>query len=192
MKNKITVGILYFFVLIAPNVYSDDNFYNPDNIVLYYKGAPEVNTGIPVPILQVFRNWCGLTCLPTTTFDVSNPVTEKNVGKVRIWINDGAFSSDANTLCFTEFIEYTLPDGILYTLSRPIGHCGAFLDTLFGPLRNVIDAEIWVGGGGGKIVGGTRRYANAIGTYNVQMSIEFLNRTSFVYYDRIFFNLRPE
>lgn len=171
-------------VLVSSSVYADPS---STNIELYFTGAPEPNSG--VSSWPSFNSWCGNTCFPTTTFTAIDPVSKKEAAKVRVWGKDMHVSPDGNTLCFTEFMEYKLSQGTLYTLGRTNGTCGAYMDKALVPPKYNPDAEVVAGGGDGNIVGGTEKYAGAKGAFDDRVFVEFINRSSIVYYNALFFNL---
>lgn len=191
MTNKIASSLLCFTILVSSGVYSAtlDTYCNPNTIPLYFNGVPEINSGIPTPPLRVFTTWCGLTCFPMTTFSLTSPKTAQIVGKVRTWGKNTIFSTDGSTLCFTQFTEFQLTDGTIYTIDRAPGTCGAFMNKTLVPPIKFPDAEILTGGSDGNIVAGTRKYANITGTVTERFFIEFVNRSNIVYYDTILFNL---
>lgn len=178
--------------MVLSDVYAGTNEGSKDNIELYFNGAPQPNPGTSPPDIKAFKDWCGTTCFPTTVFPVQNPVTAENVGNARVWGKDMLFSSDGETLCFTEFLEYKLKQGTIYTLGRKSGTCGTYMDTALVPPMNVAGAEELAGGGDGAIIGGTGIYAGITGTFNDRVFVEFLNRSSIVYYDALFINLMPD
>lgn len=181
------------FLLAASALFAGNSWgSSKDNIQLYFNGAPEANSGLNPPEIEVFTDWCGTSCFPTTEFPLIDQTRESTVGKARVWGKDMAFSSDGQTLCFTEFIEYQLKKGSIYTLGRTGGTCGTYMDPTLVPPINVPGAEMLAGGGDGNIVGGTGKYKGLKGTYNDRVFVEFMNRSSIVYYDALFFNLMPE
>ncbi|KTC75942.1 hypothetical protein Lbir_0011 [Legionella birminghamensis] len=192
--NRFILGLIPFAVFTtcyADNDVSSISGSKNKNILLYFNGAPEANTGTPAPKWKSFNDWCGTTCFPTTMFPLTDPVTNKTVGTARVWGKDMNISADGDTLCFTEFIEYKLSDGVIYTLGRQAGTCGTFMDATLVPPISVKEpgVEELAGGGDGDIVGGEGKFAKIKGTYNDRVFVEFMNRSTIVYYDALFFNL---
>lgn len=189
MRNTLGVTFMSLCLMAASNVHAGINAGSKDNMQLYFNGAPEANSGTPIPPIKAFTDWCGASCFPTTVFPVVNPVTGGKVGTARIWGKDMKTSVDGNTICFTEFMEYKLDQGIIYVLGRDSGTCGAYMDSNLAPPMMVPGAEELAGGGDGKIVGGTGKYSKISGTFNDRVYVEFMNRQTIVYYDALFINL---
>jgi len=111
-------------------------------------------------------------------------------------IGEGPSSVRAGgSLCFSEFIVFTLDQGEIHVASGANGTCGAPIDpALKPPLHQDLGALVVIGGGGdGSIVDGTGKYANWTGTYTDRVFVGFGAPTSgvggIVYYDQLWFSI---
>jgi hypothetical protein len=184
MKNYVYILLMSLSLLAAPGVYAQNV-----NVLFYYNGPATANTAAaPSPNVPVFATYCNGTCGPTTTFPLYDPILNIPIGTAYVWGNNYQFAGTSE--CFTEFIQYKLPGGSIYTLGNPAGTCGAFIDqSLVQPsfVHNPGSALI-AGGGSGNIVAGTGIYRGLKGTYVDRVFVEFFNG-SISYYDALYFTL---
>lgn len=160
---------------------------------LVFDGVPSPNASAP-PDTAAFASWCGGICFPTTRFPVHDVETGVVQGSAAVWGKSFAFGS-GGSLCFSEFIAFSLHDGELHVVSGPNGTCGAPIDpALKPPLHADLGALVVIAGGGdGVIAGGTGRFKQWTGTYTDRVFVGFGAPTSgvggIVYYDQLWFKV---
>jgi hypothetical protein len=158
-----------------------------------FSGIPSPNTSAP-PGTQAFADWCAGTCFPTTQFPVHDVNTGIAQGTAFVWGKSFAFGT-GGSLCFSEFIAFSLHEGQLHVVSGANGTCGAPIDpALKPPLHADLGALVVIAGGGdGVIAGGTGRYKQWTGTYTDRVFVGFGAPTSgvggIVYYDQLWFKV---
>lgn len=184
MKNYASALLISLGLIAAQGTYARNL-----NLVLFYNGPATANTqSVPSPNVAAFNTFCNGTCGPTTQFALNDPILGIPIGYAHVWGNNYQFAGTSE--CFTEFIQYTLPGGNIYTLGNTAGTCGAFLDpSLVQPsFVHSPGASLIVGGGAGKIVAGTGIYKGLKGTYVDRTFVEFANGI-ISYYDALYFTL---
>lgn len=164
-----------------------------ERINLVFNGLPAANVQA-VPATSVFAQWCESVCFPTTQFPVHDAATGQLRGQAQVWGKNFQVESDGS-LCFSEFIAFSLADGELHILSGPRGTCGAPISAkLKPPLYPERGALVVIAGGGdGDIVGGSGRYLNWTGTFTDRVFVGFGLPDSgvggIVYYDQLWFSI---
>ncbi len=162
-------------------------------VQLVANGIPAANTRTP-PATAAFADWCLGRCFPTTQFPVYDPGNGQPRGMAYVWGRDFAFGA-GGSLCFTEFIVFTLAQGQLHIASGPNGTCGGPIDpSLKPPKYPELGAQVVIAGGGdGSIVGGTGLYQAWTGTFSDRVFVGFGAPTSgvggIVYYDQLWFGI---
>jgi hypothetical protein len=165
------------------------------SIDLVFDGIPSANVSVP-PATQAFAAWCGGSCFPTTQFPVYDVSTGIERGTAYVWGKDFVYGS-GGSLCFSEFIAFSLKEGDVLVVSGPKGTCGAPIDpALKPPLHADLGALVVIAGGGdGVIAEGTGRFKGWSGTYTDRVFVGFGAPTSgvggIVYYDQLWFKLTP-
>ncbi|MED5617668.1 hypothetical protein [Ideonella sp. BN130291] len=160
---------------------------------LVFDGVPTANTDAP-PATAAFAGWCGGACFPTTTFPVYDVSTGNKRGTASVWGKSFAFGT-GGSLCFSEFIAFSLNEGQLQVVSGPNGTCGAPIDpALKPPLHTELGAQVVIAGGGdGVIAGGTGRFKHWTGSYTDRVFVGFGPPTAgvggIVYYDQLWFKV---
>ena len=160
---------------------------------LVFNGVPAANIGAP-PALPAFADWCSGTCFPTTQFPVYDVHTGIKRGMAYVWGKTFAYGA-GGSLCFSEFISFSLDEGGLQVVSGPNGTCGAPIDpALKPPLHADLGAQVVIAGGGdGVIAGGTGRFKGWSGTYTDRVFVGFGNASSgvggIIYYDQLWFSV---
>ena len=163
------------------------------SVDLVFNGVPSANVSAPPPT-QAFSDWCGGICFPTTQFPVYDVDTGIKRGTAYVWGKSFAFGA-GGSLCFSEFISFSLNEGDLQVVSGTNGTCGAPIDpSLKPPLHADLGALVVIAGGGdGIIAGGTGRFKNWTGTYTDRVFVGFGAPTSgvggIVYYDQLWFRV---
>lgn len=164
-----------------------------NNIQLVSNGVAMPNTSSP-PDTSAFTAWCAGVCFPTTQLPVYDPATGQKKGDAYVWGKNFAFGA-GGSLCFSEFIAFSLDQGKLYVNSPDNGTCGAQIDPALKPPKYPeLGALVVIGGGGdGVINGGTGKYANWTGTFTDRVFVGFGAPTSgvggIVYYDQLWFSI---
>lgn len=164
-----------------------------NDIQLLYHGLAAPN-GAAAPGTQAFTTWCGGVCFPTTHQAVQDPRTGQTKGAIAVWGKNFQFGA-GGSLCFSEFIVFSLEQGEIHVASGDKGTCGAPIDpALKPPLHQDKGAFVVIGGGGdGAIVGGTGKYKHWTGTYTDRVFVGFGAPTSgvggIVYYDQLWFSI---
>jgi hypothetical protein len=164
-----------------------------DNVQLLYSGLAVANTKSP-PATQAFANWCASVCFPTVHQSVQDPSSLQAKGTITVWVKNFQFGS-GGSLCFSEFIVFSLDQGQVHVASGDGGTCGAPIDpALKPPLYQSLGAIVVIAGGGdGTIVGGTGKYQGWRGTYTDRVFVGFGAPTSgvggIVYYDQLWFSI---
>lgn len=160
---------------------------------LVFSGVPAANTSAP-PDIQAFADWCGGVCFPTTQFPVYDVHTGVGQGTASVWGKSFAFGV-GGSLCFSEFISFSLHEGDLHVVSGTNGTCGAPIDpALKPPLHADLGALVVIAGGGdGVIAGGTGRFKHWTGTYTDRVFVGFGAPSSgvggIIYYDQLWFKV---
>jgi hypothetical protein len=163
------------------------------NLQFIADGVPAANTAAP-PATAAFADWCAGRCFPTTQFPVYDAGNGQPKGMARVWGRDFVFGA-GGSLCFSEFITFSLAQGELYVASGLNGTCGAPIDPALKPPRSAeLGATVVIAGGGdGAIVGGTGSYAGWSGTFSDRVFVGFGAPTSgvggIVYYDQLWFSI---
>ena len=163
------------------------------SIDLVFDGIPAANVS-EVPPTAAFANWCAGACFPTTQFPVNDVGTGLQRGMAYVWGKSFAYGANGS-LCFSEFISFSLSEGDLEVVSGVNGTCGAPIDPVLKPPRHADLGALLViaGGGDGAIVGGTGRFKNWAGTYTDRVFVGFGAPTSgvggIVYYDQLWFKI---
>ncbi|WP_425259085.1 hypothetical protein ACPOLB_26620 [Rubrivivax sp. RP6-9] len=163
------------------------------NLQFIADGVPSANTAAP-PATADFAAWCAGRCFPTTQFPVYDPGNRQPKGIARVWGRDFVFGA-GGSLCFSEFITFSLDQGELHIASGPNGTCGAPIDPALKPPRYVeLGATVVIAGGGdGAVLGGTGSYAGWSGTFSDRVFVGFGAPTSgvggIVYYDQLWFSI---
>lgn len=169
-------------------------FAGTPSIELLFSGMATPNQA-PAPQLPAFAAWCQSRCFPTTQQPVYDPSTGVLQGTINVWGRDFAYGAGGASLCFSEFISFTLYGGTIYVHSPDKGTCGGAIDpSLKPPLHQDLGATVVIAGGGdGQIVGGTGRYQAMTGTYTDRVFVGFGAPTSgvggIVYYDQLWFSI---
>jgi hypothetical protein len=163
------------------------------NVELVFNGIPAANVSAP-PASQAFSDWCDGICFPTTQFPVYDAATGQNKGNAYVW--GKSFQYGANgSLCFSEFIAFSLNEGDVQVNSGTNGTCGAPIDaSLKPPLHADLGAQVVIAGGGdGQINGGTGKFKKWTGSYTDRVFVGFGAPTSgvggIVYYDQLWFSI---
>lgn len=163
------------------------------NIELVYNGLAVANASSP-PNSSAFTNWCNGICFPTTQLPLYDASTGQKKGNAYVWGKSFAFGS-GGSLCFSEFIVFSLEQGDIYVNSPNNGTCGAPIDPALKPPKYPeLGALVVIGGGGdGVIGGGTGKYLNWTGTYTDRVFVGFGLPTSgvggIIYYDQLWFSI---
>ncbi len=163
------------------------------NLQFVADGIPAANAGAP-PTTAAFEAWCSARCFPTTRFVVHEPSSGQPLGTASVWGRDFVFGA-GGSLCFSEFIVFTLAQGELHVASGVNGTCGAPIDPVLKapkyPERGAL--VVIAGGGDGVIAGGTGKYRNWTGTFSDRVFVGFGAPTSgvggIVYYDQLWFSI---
>ena len=164
-----------------------------NDIQLLYNGLAAPNLAAP-PDTAAFAGWCGGVCFPTTHQTVSDPRNGQPKGQIHVWGKNFVYAPDGS-LCFSEFIVFTLEQGQIHVASGDTGTCGAPISpTLKPPLHADLGAQVVIAGGGdGQIVGGTGKYKAWTGTYTDRVFVGFGAPESgvggIVYYDQLWFSI---
>jgi hypothetical protein len=164
-----------------------------NQIQLLTHGLAVANNGAP-PASAAFVAWCGGVCFPTTHQPVYDPATGQQKGTFAVWGKNFQFGA-GGSLCFSEFIVFTLDQGELHVASGDRGTCGAPIDAALKPPMHADKGALVViaGGGDGAIVGGTGRFQNWSGTYTDRVFVGFGAPTSgvggIIYYDQLWFSI---
>jgi len=163
------------------------------NIELVYSGVPAANTS-SWPNSSAFTQWCNGICFPTTQFPVNDASTGSEKGIAYVWGKSFAYGS-GGSLCFSEFIAFSLDEGDIYVNSGENGTCGAPIDPELKPPKYPELGAMFViaGGGDGAISGGTRKYKSWTGTFTDRVFVGFGAPTSgaggIIYYDQLWFSI---
>ena len=169
------------------------------NLQLLADGIPSANTASP-PATAAFNAWCtgGVApCFPTTQFPVYDPGNGQPKGMAYVWGRDFAFGA-GGSLCFSEFIVFSLAQGQLHIVSGVNGTCGAPIDPTLKPPRHAdLGATVVIAGGGdGTIAGGTGKYAQWTGSFSDRVFVGFGAPTSgvggIIYYDQLWFTINAK
>lgn len=166
------------------------------SVDLLFDGVPSANVGAP-PATAAFAQWCEGACFPTTQFPVYDVGTGRQRGMAYVWGKSFAFGA-GGSLCFSEFIAFSLSEGELQVVSGPNGTCGAPIDpALKPPLHADLGALVVIAGGGdGVIAGGTGRFKGWTGTYTDRVFVGFGAPSSgvggIVYYDQLWFKVTAD
>lgn len=164
-----------------------------NSVQLLVNGLAVANAAAP-PATPAFAAWCAEVCFPTTNQVVTDPATGQPRGTIHVWGKNFQFSADGS-LCFSEFIVFTLAQGEIHVASGDRGTCGAPIDPALKPPLNPDQGATVViaGGGDGDIVGGTGKYQRWSGTYTDRVFVGFGAPTSgvggIVYYDQLWFSI---
>lgn len=159
-----------------------------NNLVFVVNGATSPNTQ-PSPPAPEFYAWCANTCHPSTQMSLYDAKTGDIKGNVYTWTLPFEFSADGKSFCFSEFVQFDLPDGSIYAHSGSRGTCGAFIDPELKMGTHAGEGSMVVGAGGdGIVVGGTFRYRNWTGTYTDRLFSE-LSADGGGYYDQLFWSI---
>ncbi|HEY0858721.1 MAG TPA: hypothetical protein VGE16_16775 [Albitalea sp.] len=163
------------------------------SVDLLFDGIPSANVSAP-PATAAFADWCAGVCFPTTQFPVYDVGIGIQRGTASVWGKSFAFGA-GGSLCFSEFIAFSLNEGDLQVVSGDNGTCGAPIDpALKPPLHADLGALVVIAGGGdGVIAGGTGRFKGWTGTYTDRVFVGFGAPTSgvggIVYYDQLWFKV---
>jgi hypothetical protein len=161
----------------------------PPNIVLIYNG-PAVANSHSAPTTSAFTSWCNSTCSPSVNLPVYAATTGQPAGSIYVWTNDFVSASNGLSECFGEFIWFALKSGDIFADSGTDGTCGAAIDpSLKQPTHISGPGTVLAGGGDGTIVGGTRWFWNATGTYTDRTFVEEPQSGGTNYYDQLFFSI---
>lgn len=164
-----------------------------NNIDLVYNGLAVANASAP-PATSAFANWCMGICFPTTQFPALDPSTGQKKGSADVWGRSFVYGA-GGSVCFSEFIVFSLEQGEIHVNSPDKGTCGAQIDPALKPPKYPeLGALVVIGGGGdGVISGGTGRYANWTGSYTDRVFVGFGLPSSgvggIVYYDQLWFSI---
>lgn len=164
-----------------------------NSIQLLTDGLALPNGDAP-PATQAFTDWCAGVCFPTTRQPVRDPRNGQPKGTIAVWGKNFQFGA-GGSLCFSEFIVFSLDAGQVHVASGDRGTCGAPIDpALKPPLHQDKGALVVIAGGGdGLIVGGTRAYQHWTGTFTDRVFVGFGAPTSgvggIVYYDQLWFSI---
>ena len=164
-----------------------------NNIQLLTNGLANAN-GAAAPATAAFTAWCSGVCFPTTTQVVYDPGNGQPKGSIYVWGKNFQFGI-GGSLCFSEFIVFSLDQGDVHVASGDKGTCGAPMDpALKPPLYPERGATVVIAGGGdGVIVGGTGKFKHWTGTYTDRVFVGFGAPTSgvggIVYYDQLWFSI---
>ena len=164
-----------------------------NSIDLVVNGIAAPNLTAP-PTTTAFASWCAGVCFPTTNQPVSDPATGQKKGAITVWGKNFAYGA-GGSLCFSEFIVFSLDQGQIHVASGANGTCGAQIDpALKPPLHQDLGALVVIAGGGdGAIVGGSGKYKNWTGTYTDRVFVGFGAPTSgvggIIYYDQLWFSI---
>lgn len=163
------------------------------NLQLVTHGLAVANNAAP-PATPAFATWCAGVCFPTTRQPVYDPATGQLKGSFAVWGKNFEFGA-GGSLCFSEFIVFSLEQGEVHVASGDRGTCGAPIDAALKPPMHADKGALVViaGGGDGAIVGGTGRYQRWSGTYTDRVFVGFGAPTSgvggIVYYDQLWFSI---
>lgn len=164
-----------------------------NSLQLLANGLAVANGAAP-PATAAFVDWCAGVCFPTTNQVVTDPATGQPRGEIHVWGKNFQFGA-GGSLCFSEFIVFTLAQGEIHVASGERGTCGAPVDpVLKPPLHADRGATVVIAGGGdGDIVGGTGKYKRWSGTFTDRVFVGFGAPTSgvggIVYYDQLWFSI---
>lgn len=164
-----------------------------NDIQLLTHGVAVLNGTAP-PATAAFEAWCAGACFPTTHQTVTDPGNGQPKGSIRVWGKNFQFGA-GGSLCFSEFIVFVLDQGEVHVASGDRGTCGAPIDpALKPPMYPELGATVVIAGGGdGRIVGGTGRYAAWTGTYTDRVFVGFGAPSAgvggIVYYDQLWFGI---
>lgn len=164
------------------------------DLQLVADGVPVANTAAP-PATAAFTAWCSGRCFPTTHFPVHQPGNGQPKGTAAVWGRDFVFGA-GGSLCFSEFIVFSLDQGELHIVSGTNGTCGAPIDPALKPPRHAeLGATVVIAGGGdGTIAGGSGRFAGWTGSFSDRVFVGFGPPTAgvggIVYYDQLWFTIR--
>lgn len=164
-----------------------------NSLQLLVHGLAVANGAAP-PATMAFADWCAGVCFPTTNQVVTDTATGQPRGSIHVWGKNFQFGA-GGSLCFSEFIVFTLAQGEIHVASGDRGTCGAPIDpTLKPPLHADLGATVVIAGGGdGDIVGGTGKYQRWSGTFSDRVFVGFGAPTSgvggIVYYDQLWFSI---
>jgi hypothetical protein len=166
------------------------------SLQLLTHGLAVPNNAAP-PATPAFTTWCAGVCFPTTRQPVYDPATRQLKGSFAVWGKNFEFGA-GGSLCFSEFIVFSLEQGEVHVASGDRGTCGAPIDPALKPPLHADKGALVViaGGGDGSIVGGTGRYQRWSGTYTDRVFVGFGAPTSgvggIVYYDQLWFSITSE
>lgn len=170
------------------------------NLQLVADGVPAANTATP-PATAAFQAWCtggDAPCFPTTQFPVYDPGNGQAKGMAYVWGRDFAFGA-GGSLCFSEFIVFSLAQGQLHIVSGVNGTCGAPIDPTLKPPKyaNLGATVVIAGGGDGTVAGGTGKYARWTGgTFSDRVFVGFGAPMSgvggIIYYDQLWFTINAK
>ena len=164
-----------------------------NNIQLLTNGLANAN-GAAAPATAAFTAWCSGVCFPTTNQVVYDPGNGQPKGSIYVWGKNFQFGI-GGSLCFSEFIVFSLDQGDVHVASGDKGTCGAPMDpALKPPLYPERGATVVIAGGGdGVIVGGSGKFKHWTGTYTDRVFVGFGAPTSgvggIVYYDQLWFSI---
>jgi hypothetical protein len=163
------------------------------SINLLSNGIAKPNMTAP-PDTAAFASWCAGVCFPTTNQPVYDPATGQEKGALTVWGKNFSYGA-GGSLCFSEFIVFSLDQGQIHVASGDNGTCGAPIDpALKPPLHQDLGALVVIAGGGdGTIVGGTGKYKNWTGTFTDRVFVGFGAPTSgvggIIYYDQLWVSI---
>lgn len=166
-----------------------------DTLQLLTHGIAVPNTAAP-PATAAFESWCGGVCFPTTYQTVYDPGNGQPKGTFRVWGKNFQFGA-GGSLCFSEFIVFSLAQGQLHIASGDAGTCGAPIDPALKPPMYADRGALYViaGGGDGAVVDGTGKYRTWIGgRFSDRVFVGFGAPESgvggIVYYDQLWFGIQ--
>jgi hypothetical protein len=161
------------------------------SIQLLVNGLAVPNGAAP-PATAAFTAWCDGQCFPTVQQPAVDPGNGQPKGMIHVWGKNFQFGANGS-LCFSEFIVFTLAQGQIHVASGDRGTCGAPIDPALKPPLYPEQGALYViaGGGDGSIVGGTGKYRQWTGTFSDRVFVGFGEPTSgvggIVYYDQLWF-----
>jgi hypothetical protein len=164
-----------------------------NDIQLLVNGLAAPNTAA-APATDAFAAWCDGVCFPTTAQTVTDPGNGQPKGTIHVWGKNFQFAENGS-LCFSEFIVFTLAQGQIHVASGEAGTCGAPIDPALKPPLFADQGALYViaGGGDGDIVGGTGKYRKWTGTFTDRVFVGFGEPESgvggIVYYDQLWFSI---
>jgi len=185
---RLLASSIFVLAAVSPGIASAGQSVN-----LVFDGLPSANVSTP-PATQTFADWCSGSCFPTTQFPVYDVTTGTKRGTAYVWGKSFAFGT-GGSLCFSEFIAFSLSEGDLQVVSGINGTCGAPIDpALKPPLHADLGALVVIAGGGdGVIAGGTGRFKGWTGSYTDRVFVGFGAPTSgvggIIYYDQLWFRV---